>query len=147
MMAQTVDNEALERAVEHASRDLPAVLAVYLFGSARDGTMRPDSDVDLAVLLEPSTQALRRLDIRTTLASRLEAVVRRRVQVVALAEADPILAFHALSGRLLLDRDPVERSLATVRMINRYEDERFTIEQFYRPALAARALRGTFGRP
>ena len=31
----------------------PSVEAVYLFGSAADGTERPDSDIDIALLLPP----------------------------------------------------------------------------------------------
>lgn len=146
-MDVAIDIEALEAVVGRATADLPEVVAVYLFGSANDGRMRPDSDVDLAVLHDDGLGPLSRLDLRTTLASRVEAVVDRRVQVVSLAEASPILAFEALNGRVLLDRDPVARSLATVRMMQRYEDHRILLDRFYRPALARRALEGTFGRP
>ena len=35
------------------TQDDPRILAVYILGSAYSNRMRPDSDIDLALLLEP----------------------------------------------------------------------------------------------
>ena len=37
--------------VEAIRSEIPDVVAIYLFGSATAGELRPDSDIDLAVLL------------------------------------------------------------------------------------------------
>ncbi|MFC1466200.1 MAG: nucleotidyltransferase domain-containing protein [Candidatus Brachytrichaceae bacterium NZ_4S206] len=41
----------------------PGVQAVYLFGSYAEGRARPDSDLDLAILLRHAGLRERRLDI------------------------------------------------------------------------------------
>ncbi len=101
----------------------PDVQAAYLFGSIATGRSRPDSDVDVAVLL--STDRHRRsLTIRLRLMSALASVLGRDdVEVVILNDAPPLLAHRVLSkGRLVFDRSPSARVRFQVRTAGRYLD-------------------------
>lgn len=96
-----------------------ALSALWIFGSEARGNARPDSDVDLAVLLSqpvPPEQLLAaRLD--------LEGLLGRRVDLVDLRRASPIVARQVVQhGRLLLDRNAVDRHVFSMLLPSRYAD-------------------------
>jgi predicted nucleotidyltransferase len=64
--------------IERARGD-ERILALYLLGSAQAGTMRPDSDVDLAILLGPG----RRIDSleRASIAAETSLALGREVDL------------------------------------------------------------------
>lgn len=101
------------------------VVAVYVFGSFAHGRPRPDSDVDVAVLLggRPSREMIfhRRLQVGTGLEERL----RRPLDLIVLNAAPPLLAFEVIrTGKLIIERDQSARCLFHVRAMNRYWDAR-----------------------
>jgi predicted nucleotidyltransferase len=88
--------ETLTRVLE----EMPAVRLAVLFGSAARQTDRPDSDIDLAVLVEGEA------DTHSTLAVTLERAVGRPVDLVWLDSAPPLLRFEiARDGLVLVARD------------------------------------------
>ena len=98
------------------------VLAAYLYGSRARGTARPDSDVDVAILLTappaPTLQGVAR-----DLEGSLERALRLPVQVVVLNTASPDLAHRVLrDGAILLDRDRPARLRFEVQSRNEYFD-------------------------
>jgi predicted nucleotidyltransferase len=88
-------------ALRAALRTEPAVRLAVLFGSRARGDHRPDSDVDLIVVLgDPS----KRFDLR----ERLESVLDLPVQLVLADDATraPLLIEQVvLEGRVLVDRE------------------------------------------
>jgi uncharacterized protein YutE (UPF0331/DUF86 family)/predicted nucleotidyltransferase len=83
--------------------------AAYLFGSVARGEARPDSDVDVAVLLEAGVP-LTLEALPTALEGDLTEVLEGPVQVVPLDGAPPDLVRRVLrDGRLVLDRDKSRR--------------------------------------
>jgi len=54
--------------IEGIRSEIPDVIAVYLFGSAAAGELRPDSDIDLAVLLVAPQPAARLWSLAQSLA-------------------------------------------------------------------------------
>jgi hypothetical protein len=95
------------------------VRLVYLFGSAARGAARTASDLDLAVLFTPVPEA-RALD---QLTAELQAAARRRLDLVVLNIAPPLLAHEVIAtGRLLVCRDEDERVRFEARAIGRYLD-------------------------
>jgi predicted nucleotidyltransferase len=68
-------NSAIRKVLERE----PRIRAGFLHGSAQSGTMRPDSDVDLALLLGPAEQMSARK--RLQLAGELSRVVGRMVDI------------------------------------------------------------------
>jgi uncharacterized protein len=82
----------------------PGVKYALVFGSAARQTLRPDSDVDVAIELH--TEAPRDVLALGTLVARLESAVRRRIDLVLLDEAPPPLAYRVFrDGRVIVEHD------------------------------------------
>jgi predicted nucleotidyltransferase len=103
----------------------PEVQAGYVFGSVATGRTRPDSDVDVAVLLDDARiRSARRLRFRLALMTDLGAALHRPdVEVVILNDASPLLAHRVLSrGRLVFERSRRARVRFQVHTAARYLD-------------------------
>jgi predicted nucleotidyltransferase len=86
---------------------LPPMQAAYLFGSRAGGAPRPDSDLDLAVLLRDKPDPMALWEAGEAIAARLNV----DVDLVDLRAASTVLQFQVVTtGRLLCgDRPEVER--------------------------------------
>jgi predicted nucleotidyltransferase len=113
----------------------PDVLAAYLFGSYATGRARPESDVDVAVLLS-GTDEMERFERRLRLMGEVEeALGRKPADVVVLNDAPPLLAHQVLMhSRLILERDRAARVEFEVRAGQVYTDL-MPMRQFFREAL------------
>lgn len=92
---------------------LPELIALYRFGSSVEGSLRPDSDLDYAVLARNRLDPVQRFEIQEDLAARL----RRPVDLVDLRSASTVMRAQVISrGVALVVRDPVaaERFEVTV---------------------------------
>jgi predicted nucleotidyltransferase len=90
----------------------PQIAAAWLFGSAARGELRPDSDVDVGILLQdPRATAVDQYELLGELVARLEVVVApRTVDVVLLEPQGPVFAHEALvDGRLIVEHDRLRR--------------------------------------
>lgn len=132
MAAPPDDAELLAALDRHVEADV-----VWLFGSAARDELRPDSDLDLAVLLStPATKAE-----LLGASGQLEAGLGRRVDLVDLDAAGPVLVHQVLGeGRLLRDRDPDRRVALAVYTATARED--LLISQRTARAIIAERLRG-----
>ncbi len=94
--------------MEEALAGVPEVAGVYLFGSAL-GLCRPDSDLDLAIILPPEqtrTEKDREL-WEVKLYDRLRRFENHPVDLTIFDPGDTLFSFRILSeGRPLLIRDP-----------------------------------------
>lgn len=103
----------------------PNVSAAWLFGSQASGRARADSDVDVAVLCKEPLAYREHLEIAGELERSLGV---ERVDLVSVDVSHPVLAFEAIRGRLLMDRDPPTRA-AFVSLVSRvYEDVMANLE-------------------
>lgn len=85
---------------------LPETTAIYRSGSSVDGALRPDSDVDLAVLANRPIEPLVRFDTQ----ERLAVLLRRQVDLVDLRTASTVMASQIVTtGVLLYDGDSFAR--------------------------------------
>jgi predicted nucleotidyltransferase len=106
---------ALRRVLEGCAE----VRLVYLFGSAARGDSRPASDLDVGVVFS-AIPAPAQLD---QLATDLEAAAGRRVDLVVLNDAAPLLTHEAIRARrLIVCRDDEERVSFETRATTRYLD-------------------------
>jgi uncharacterized protein len=99
----------------------PAVLAAVVFGSAAAGRLRPESDLDLALLFahDDVPNDVAALDIRAA----LEQHTRRDIDLIVLNRAPTILAFQAAKkGRLIFCRDSHAYQRYVVHLISEYAD-------------------------
>lgn len=128
-----MDRDAIEQALSaYLTGKARDVYAAYLFGSVARGTARPDSDVDVAVLLDagrPKTLA----EMPTALQQDLTLLLGRPVDLVVLDGAPPDLVHRVLrDGRLILDRDRSRRIAFEVRARNVYFDMRPILDEYRR---------------
>lgn len=86
------------------------IVLAYLFGSQAEGTARPSSDADFAVLLPPETPRSKYFDVRLRLTNALmDALHKNEVDVVILNEATPLLAHEITAHGKVLYEDQVTR--------------------------------------
>jgi predicted nucleotidyltransferase len=115
---------AIKDAITSLLKNRPEVQAAYLFGSVATGRARPDSDIDVAVLV--SRRIMRRdpFKYRVDLMTDLMRVLNRNdVDLVLLNEAPPLLAHRVLSkGKLILEHSASARVAFQVQTVNRYLD-------------------------
>ena len=118
------DLHFIENAVTSCLAARKEVLAAYIYGSVASGRARPDSDVDIAVLVSDKVMRGDSWKYRLELISSLmDALKRDDVDLILLNEAPPLLAHRALSkGKLVLERSASARIAFQVRAVNRYLD-------------------------
>lgn len=105
--------------LEILRRELPQLAAVYLFGSAANGLLRPDSDIDLALHAGAPIDRTHLLELQATLAK----LLHRDVDLVDLAEASTILQMQVIGeGRQVDAADPVAAAHFEVRVMREYQD-------------------------
>lgn len=127
-------------AITEALAPFPAVRVAYVFGSRLTGQARPDSDLDLAVRFERGLDVSGRLDATLSIIDALTArlgALGERTDVVDLERCDPAVAFAAISGARVLERDRPERIALEVRIARTYEDDA-PRRELYRRAAEAR---------
>ena len=120
----TAIQPSIRRAIARSVARRREIEAAYLFGSVATGRARPDSDIDVAVLLDGTIRPSRMLRYRLQLMADLGAALHRRdVDVVVLNEAPPLLAHRVLSrGTLVFERSRAARVRFQVRTAARYLD-------------------------
>ncbi len=95
----------------------------YLFGSASKGRFTPRSDVDVAVRFIQNATAFEYFKRGDALHAELTRLLRRKVDVVVLNNAPPLLRFEVLrNGSVLFSPDEELRALFHMRTFRDYED-------------------------
>ncbi len=100
------------------------VICAVVFGSARGGVVAEGSDLDLAVYFvrKPEGEAFIRF-----LVDAAEAAECDDIDFTDLAQAEPILAFEALSGRFICNTDHGKTASLTSLVCREYEDTMFRL--------------------
>jgi uncharacterized protein len=115
---------SIKRAVARCAARRREIHAAYLFGSTARDRPRPDSDLDIAVLLARPLGPSRSLSYRLKLMTELGAGLHRTdIDVVILNDATPLLAHRVLSsGTLVFERSASDRVRFQVRIAGLYAD-------------------------
>lgn len=101
--------------------DIEAIDAAYLMGSAASDRLRPDSDVDIAILPSRSNPLSGRF--LTDLAAELEVILGRSVDLGILHTGNLVYAKEAVTrGVLLLERNPTARARFAMLALSMYAD-------------------------
>lgn len=139
MYARGVDD--LAGRVGAALAKVPAIECAYLFGSRASGKARPDSDLDVAVVIDGDPIAALRA-AGDALAEALGAL-GDRVDLVDLDRAGAAVAFSVIRhGVRVLDRQPSRRVRREAWIARRYDDEALRRAQLRAAALAHAAAMG-----
>jgi predicted nucleotidyltransferase len=141
MSPPTLDEEILR-----AAETLPGIAVLVLFGSRAQGSHRPDSDLDVAVLpaasLNQADSRARRYfqaDLAVALA---DLAPEGRVDVILLDEAPDFLRQRIMeTGRVLINRDNEAWKELRVRTMREYGDSEY-YRRIYREAQKRRLERG-----
>lgn len=124
MVPSAADFEAV---VAKALEPILPIRVAYLFGSRARGTARPDSDVDIAVMLPRDLSDREREEVRRDVVDALTDALGRvgeHVDVVELDRCDSALAFAAIRhGKRLFARTEEERVAAEVSICKRHSDD------------------------
>ncbi|MEQ3553095.1 nucleotidyltransferase domain-containing protein [Pseudonocardia nematodicida] len=117
--------DALRSAAERAAADIPAeVRFAYLFGSRATGRARPDSDVDVAVLLDDGLPAHEADRVAASVGERLSAESGlARIEVVVLNDAELRFAGRVLRDRVVIFSRDEERRVAYESLVGRMADD------------------------
>jgi predicted nucleotidyltransferase len=105
--------------IESVLARTPDLIAAWVFGSAQTGRIRPNSDLDLALLFRKNPSLEELADLRAALQ---EALHFDDIDLVVLNEASPITRFEAVSGRPVYTRDPSARAGFVSLTAREYED-------------------------
>jgi hypothetical protein len=121
----------------------PEIQAAYIFGSYAEGVARPDSDVDLAVLLIPLPKDT--LKYRLNLMDETQKILRLNTEVIVLNEAPRLLQFQVIQkGKVIFERDPDKRALFEMSVASRYYDYKRYFD-YHARQLAERIKEGGLG--
>ena len=124
-MSRAIDWKDLQNVWETT----PDIVAVWAFGSAQEGELRPGSDVDIGVLMARPPS----FDDQLDLLGRLQDALRLdEVDLVVLNDASAVLRFEAVSGRRLFCRDLPALAEFQSLTAREYEDEMAQYEQAMR---------------
>lgn len=97
----------------------PSVQAVYLFGSAAEGTMHNESDIDLAVVSNDKSLCSKKLSILTDLARNGFC----EVDLVFIDDTDAVLQYEAVRNNVLVYQTPAfDRGSLYSNVIRKYLD-------------------------
>ena len=115
------DLSPIEQEIDRDSR----ILSAYLLGSAVSGRMRPDSDLDIAVLPIATAGLLQQVDIAELSAS-LTLAAGRAVDVGVLSSRNLIYASEAIfKGERFFCRDTFQADLAAATLLGLAAQFRF----------------------
>ncbi len=116
-----VNSVTIEKVVRETLEPFPSITVGFLFGSTAKGTTSPLSDVDVAVLLDPSAPVE---TVEGTLNDALcRALGTDHVDLVMLADAPSSLAYRIIrDGRCILCRDAKAKENFESKTIMRYLD-------------------------
>lgn len=117
---KTLSSDDVGRTVADVCSGYPEIRAAFLFGSTAADKRKPESDIDVAVLVSPEHgETFSQIPI----IAELEDALNRPVDVVVLNRCGEIVKFHVRrDGRLLLDRDPTFRKSFEIRGRKMWED-------------------------
>lgn len=130
-----MERDALIERLGAAVREIPGVRLAYLFGSQATGRARPDSDVDLALLIDDDLPDGRWQTMLRTAPDAIDAhgLSSDVVQVTILNGAPPLLRHRVIrDGVLLFERSPEERVRFVTATLREYQDGVRWREEFTR---------------
>ena len=92
-MTNSHEPEQLNDLVETILANVPAVLAIYLFGSRSTGTQQADSDIDLAILTQTGLAETKTWELTQRLASRTST----DIDIVDMKQASTVMRMQIIS--------------------------------------------------
>lgn len=104
----------------------------YIFGSIAQHTARPESDVDIAVLLSDALSQEERFELRLKLIGAFSHILKKSVDVVILNDTVSLFFKYVIikEGRLLYQKSEEHRMDFESRLMSLYFDYQPFFEQY-----------------
>ena len=145
-LGEALTTDTITAVLHGALAERRGLVAGYLFGSFARDRARPDSDVDVAVLLDAESDRTTAPTYRLELATRVASRLGRPVDVVILNDAALVLRNQVLTyGRLVVEADRQQRIAYEVLSRQLYWDFRPILDRIT-AALKRHIQEGTFGQ-
>lgn len=130
---QTIITDLLTEAIREQCRKNKSIVAAYLFGSFASEKVRPLSDIDVGIFVEPGFEN----DFPfLAFASSLEKVCNTRVDLILLNRAGELLKYQVRRyGSLIFERDSRMRKRFEVMGRKLYEDFFYLHSRYVRSVL------------
>jgi predicted nucleotidyltransferase len=97
------------------------VVAAYVFGSYAENIARPDSDIDVAIIMEPVSRDT--LEYRLAVMEDIKRLTGLDADVIVLNEAPIMLQFQIIQkGKVVFERDADRRAVFVMSVAGRYYD-------------------------
>jgi uncharacterized protein len=115
------------------------IVAVYLFGSNTDGTAHPQSDIDIGIMIEPTSEKPFTMDDEIELEIQIEAVLKTdNFDLVVINKVPLILQFRIISpAQHIYIANDDRRCNLEERIILEYYDFSPRLREFNREYLEA----------
>ncbi len=112
------------------------ISTVYLFGSVAKGKTTKNSDIDIAVLFVEGLSLYYRFDRKLELANDLEDLLKTKVDIVDLENADLYFIHQVmLNKEIILDKDTDRRVSFEVKKRRAYFDMKYFYDLYHEQAL------------
>jgi predicted nucleotidyltransferase len=97
------------------------VVAAYVFGSYAENIARPESDIDVAIIMEPVSRDT--LEYRLAVMEDIKRLTGLDADVIVLNEAPIMLQFQIIQkGKVVFERDADRRAVFVMSVAGRYYD-------------------------
>ena len=127
--------------IQNIDQAYPVELA-YLFGSYAKGTDHSESDIDVALLFKHKYEEREELLILGRVINEGEKLLRKKVDVVSLSKASPLLKYEIIREGIIL-KDSIRRGSFESFALREYFDFRYYSE-IYNQAMLKRLTKGTY---
>lgn len=99
------------------------LIAVYLFGSRATGKEHPDTDIDIALIVDDDFSFIQNYDLPLVISSKLESITECKVDVVLFHKMDPLFqAEIRTKGKPVFVRDREKLKKIFFKARREYED-------------------------
>jgi predicted nucleotidyltransferase len=103
-------------------RHYPRVQGVYLFGTFATAMERPDSDLDIALLLPPAEARKEKSLAFSACRDELESLTKRSVDLINLREINTVFRNEIINeGRLIYVADEAQKDIFEMNVLSAYQ--------------------------
>ncbi len=132
----SINIEDIKTAVRSVCQNYRGIIAAWIFGSAAGDSMKPDSDIDVALLITDNMLHHDNYFDLLGFMSDLEKQTQKRIDAVILNRAGELLKYEVRKkGILVYETDPAARKAFEVTSRKKYEDFMFMHRRYVEKVL------------
>ncbi|MCF6177431.1 MAG: nucleotidyltransferase domain-containing protein [Victivallaceae bacterium] len=122
---EIIDFENLKKKFRYRNN----IAAAFVFGSAQNAVVKPGSDIDIAILFDTMPATEEKFNLYADLCDAVAS--DKPIDMIVLNNAEPILAFEAISGKRISNNNPEKTAEFSSYTSRLYEDTMANIQYQY----------------